>query len=108
MLRICAIGVTLLLAPTLSLAYVASDPTAPVVKDQQQIRPRVQIIMVDAEPQRRQRARLVYLNGPEARRADRAPLDGCLRQTGSRIVRPDSPDQRCVNALPGDVYIPIR
>jgi hypothetical protein len=101
----CACALLAMLVPMAASAYTLGDAKAPVAPDQPRTKPRVQIIINDAGPVKRQRAKLVYftqrLDGP-------GRLDGCMRQTGSRVTRAERPDQRCPNALPGDVFVPMR
>lgn len=101
----CACALLAMLVPVAASAYTLGDAKTPVAPDQPRTKPRVQIIINDAGPVKRHRARLVYftqrLDGP-------GRLDGCMRQTGSRVTRAERPDHRCPNALPGDVFVPMR
>ena len=94
-----------MLVPMAASAYTLGDAKTPVAPDQPRTKPSVQVIINDAEPIKRQRAELVYFTQRPDRPAQR---DGCMRQTGSRVTRPERPDQRCPNALPGDVFVPMR
>ena len=101
----CACLLLAMLVPVAASAYTLGDAKTPVAPEPPRTKPRVQVIINDARPVKRQRAKLVYFtqrpDGP-------AQLDGCMRQTGSRVTRAERPDQRCPNALPGDVFVPMR
>ena len=94
-----------MLVPVAASADRLGDARTPVAPGQPRTKPRIQIIVSDAKPTRRQRAELVYFT---QRPAGPARLDGCMRQTGSRVTRPERLDQRCLNAVPGDGFVPMR
>jgi hypothetical protein len=95
-----------MLVPALASAYTTGDAKKPPVDDSAD-RPRVQVIVNDAPPAKRTRARLVYVGSATPRDDARAQRGDCMLHTGSRLNRSDREGQRCT-AGNGQVFVPIR